>query len=333
MCDRARNKRFTVRDSMQSYASGIEVQENDDHTAKVDFDKGLNRSFPDTIDAEQKDVDARIDQLGNASDVDILPEKLPVMPDPTAMNLRYVESYSNPWQPDLVDNSSLLHRHIRRTAYDITAVLRLFCLTPVLRSRPFNRRDIKNTCYPHGLTYQATPLALTLIATFLTGFGSWSCEYFSGADIGFIGNTYGLWTLQDIHGKCQLWDVLFFSYNLDGSLIAARGLSMAAMFLGLAMLTSMSQAMQYHIVSWGIGLIFLVLLIVSIATTNIFNAWITFWLFTYVFFVLITRALFIHPVHRRISSRGSQIHCDLHDTVHAFDSVDVSCPLLTILHM
>jgi hypothetical protein len=156
------------------------------------------------------------------------------------------------------------------------------------------------------LTYQAIPLALTLIATFLTGFGSWSCEYYSGATIGFIGHSYGLWTLEDISGKCQLWDVLFFSYNLDGSLIAARGLSMSAMFLGLAMLTTMSQAMQYHIVSWGIGLTFVILLIVSISTTNIFNMWIIFWLFTYVFFVLITRALFIHPVHRRISSRGSK---------------------------
>ena len=179
----------------------------------------------------------------------------------------------------------------------------VYCLT---HSHNLIRRDIKSTFYPHTLTYQAIPLAFTLLATLFTGFGSWSCEYFSGARIGFVGDTYGLWTLEDINGKCQLWDVLFFSYNLDIALVTARGLSMSAMFLGLAVLTTMSLGMQYHIVIWGIGLIFLTLLIVSMTTTNIFNVWIIFWLFTYLFFILITRAIFIHPVHRRITLRGSK---------------------------
>jgi hypothetical protein len=156
------------------------------------------------------------------------------------------------------------------------------------------------------MTYQAIPLALTMIALLLTGFGSWSCKYFTGANIGFTGKYYGLWTIEDITGQCQLWDVLFFSYHLDGALVTARVMSMAAMMLGLAMLATMSQAMQYHIVSWGIGVVFFVVFITSLSTTSNFNVWVVFWWFTYVILVLIVRALFIHPVHRRISPRGSK---------------------------
>jgi hypothetical protein len=43
------------------------------------------------------------------------------------------------------------------------------------------------------------------------------------------------------------------------ALVTARGLSMAAMFLGLAILTTMSLGMQYHSVIWGIGLFFVAL--------------------------------------------------------------------------
>jgi hypothetical protein len=179
------------------------------------------------------------------------------------------------------------------------------CSSPSIRKNRRRWLTLRTACCPNGLSYQTIPFGLTLMAAFLTGFGSWSCTYFSGARIGFLGDTYGLWTLQDYGGKCQLWDVLFFSYHLDGALLAARVLSMSAMVLGLAMLTTMSLAMQNHFATWGIGLVFVLLLIASLATTNIFNVWIVFWLFSYIILILIIRALFIHPVHRRISARGS----------------------------
>lgn len=169
----------------------------------------------------------------------------------------------------------------------------------------YRERSFRNLCCPHGASIQAIPLALCLGALTLTGFGSWSCTYFQGANIGFTGGNYGLWTIEDVFGKCQLYDVLFFAYHLDGFLAAARLLSMASMILGLAMVTTMAQALQYHIVSWTVGFVFSLLFIVSVSTTKIFNVWTIFWLFTYIIFNLIVRALFIHPVHRRISKRGS----------------------------
>jgi hypothetical protein len=144
------------------------------------------------------------------------------------------------------------------------------------------------------------------VALSLTVVGSWSCTYFHGADIGFTGGSYGIWTLEDISGKCQLWDILFFSYHLSAHLEAARFLSMAAMIVGLSMLTTMAQAQQAHIVSWGIVLAFTILFVVSVSTTSVFNIWVLFGLFSYVILTLIVRALFIHPVHRRISARGSK---------------------------
>jgi len=116
-----------------------------------------------------------------------------------------------------------------------------------------------------------------------------------------------LWTLEDANGKCQLWDVLFFSYNLGSHLIAGRTFSMIAMLLGLALCTTTSQASQYHVFSWGIALILITIFLVSVSTTSIYNVWIVFWLLSYVMFVLIVRYMFVHPVPRRISKRGSQI--------------------------
>eukprot|EP00543_Licmophora_paradoxa_P012096 CAMPEP_0202465152 /NCGR_PEP_ID=MMETSP1360-20130828/64570_1 /ASSEMBLY_ACC=CAM_ASM_000848 /TAXON_ID=515479 /ORGANISM="Licmophora paradoxa, Strain CCMP2313" /LENGTH=477 /DNA_ID=CAMNT_0049088765 /DNA_START=60 /DNA_END=1493 /DNA_ORIENTATION=- len=78
------------------------------------------------------------------------------------------------------------------------------------------------------------------------------------------------------------------------------------MIIGLGMLTAMAQAIQAHIVTWGVGVAFLVLFLISVSTTNIFNVWIIFWLFTYVIMVFLVRALFIHPIHRRISDRGNK---------------------------
>jgi len=162
-----------------------------------------------------------------------------------------------------------------------------------------------------------------VLALFFTGYGSWSCDFFTGAKIGFTGGNYGLWTIQDIDGKCQLWSVLFFSYNLDPALIVARVLSMSAMVLGLALVTTMTQAMQYHVVTWGIGVVFFGIFLASLLSTSIFNVWAVFWLFTYIIYVLIVRALFIHPIHRRISPRGSK----------AIAACFLLCMLLTALTM
>jgi hypothetical protein len=145
------------------------------------------------------------------------------------------------------------------------------------------------------------------VALILTIVGSWSCNYFNGAEIGFTGGSYGIWTLEDNSGKCQLWDILFFSYHLDGNLEAARFFSMMAMIVGLSMVATMAQAQQAHIVSWGILLASTILFLVSVSNTNTYNIWIIFGLFSYVSLTLIVRSLFIHPVHRRISVRGSKI--------------------------
>jgi hypothetical protein len=145
------------------------------------------------------------------------------------------------------------------------------------------------------------------VALILTVVGSWSCNYFNGAEIGFTGGSYGIWTLEDTSGKCQLWDILFFSYHLDGNLEAARFFSMMAMIVGLSMVATMAQAQQAHIVSWGILLASTILFLVSVSNSNTYNIWIIFGLFSYVILTLIVRSLFIHPVHRRISVRGSKI--------------------------
>jgi hypothetical protein len=177
-----------------------------------------------------------------------------------------------------------------------------------LKRCEISERNIKSWCCPHGFTSPAIPLGLTVLALLCTCYGSWSCTYFEGANIDFTNHkNYGLWTIEDAYGKCQLWDVLFFSYNLDFSLKVARAMSMSSMVLGLAMVTTTSQALQCHIVSWGVGLILTIMFIISAATTSIFNLWAVFWLFTYIIYVLIVRYLFFHPVPRRISPRGSKM--------------------------
>jgi hypothetical protein len=75
----------------------------------------------------------------------------------------------------------------------------------------------------------------------------------------------------------------------------------------LSMLATMAQAQQAHIVSWGILLAFTIIFLVSVSTTSTYNVWILFGLFSYVILTLVVRSLFIHPVHRRISVRGSRI--------------------------
>ena len=171
-----------------------------------------------------------------------------------------------------------------------------------------SREKIKRMCVPHGIRHKQTvPMLACFVALTMSGIGSWHCSYFQGATISFTGNTYGLWTLEDVSGKCQLWDVLFFAYDLGAPLTAARCFSIATLLIGLALLTTMAQALEFHAFSWGIGMMFFVLFIVSVSTTSIYNVWVVFWLFTYISFILIVRSFFIFPVHRRISGRGTKI--------------------------
>ena len=179
-------------------------------------------------------------------------------------------------------------------------------------------KDIRTHCYPHGWNKHCWPLLLSFLAEVFTIWGSFSCQYFKGAAIEFTGNRYGIWTLEDVHGKCQLWSVLFYAYNLGGALRWARVMSMCAMVLGLAVLTTMAQAMQCHAISYGVGLILFLVFLVSVSTTSTFNIWIVWALFNYILFVLIVRATFVHPVARRISHRGKQYIAACQVACHVF---------------
>jgi hypothetical protein len=168
------------------------------------------------------------------------------------------------------------------------------------------KESTQNWCCPHGIDTHSIPLLLVLIATVLTFAGSWTCSYFNGAITGFTGNSYGLWTLEGTDGKCHPWDTLFFSYSVGDYLEAARALSMAAMVLGMSLLTAMSQALKCHFVSWSVGLAWFALFITALARSYEYNVWTIFFFLLYVVLVLIVRSLFVHPVHRAISSRGSK---------------------------
>ena len=140
-----------------------------------------------------------------------------------------------------------------------------------------------------------------------TAVGSWDCSYFHGATIVFTSAKYGLWSLQDASGKCQLWDQLFFSLDLGPVLRIARFFSMVVQLDGLALTAVMSQALQFHFGSWAILTALFILFLGSALASGLFNLWTFFFLFTYVIFTLIIRFLFIHPVHRKISQRGCKI--------------------------
>lgn len=167
--------------------------------------------------------------------------------------------------------------------------------------------ETKRNCFPKGFTKLLIPLCLSIVALTFTFAGSWQCAFFQGASLGFTGGKYGLWTLQDYSGHCQLWDVLFFSYSLGAPLITARVVSMTAMLLGLSLTTTMAQATQFHLASWGIGLALFVLFLISLVIAPRYNVWAVFWFCTYLLMVLIVRSLFVHPVPRRISKRGNRI--------------------------
>lgn len=64
-------------------------------------------------------------------------------------------------------------------------------------------------CCRHGITKHSIPLFLAAFALAFTGVGSWGCSYFVGATTGFTGDHYGLWTLENQEGKCQVRRVMF----------------------------------------------------------------------------------------------------------------------------
>jgi hypothetical protein len=164
-----------------------------------------------------------------------------------------------------------------------------------------------NWCRPRAIETHYIPLLLVLIATVFTFAGSWTCTYFIGATTGLTGNYYGLWTLEGTDGKCHPWDNLVLSYSLgDYHLKAARALSMTAMILGISLLTAMSQALKCHFVNWGVGLALFALFITALARSYEYNVWTIFFFLLYVVLVLIVRSIFVHPVLRAISSRGSK---------------------------
>jgi hypothetical protein len=151
------------------------------------------------------------------------------------------------------------------------------------------------------------PLVVAVVALSFSGCGSWYCNYFKGATISFTSAHYGLWTLQDVSGKCQLWDQLFFAYDMGPILRTARFFSMVVQLDGLALVVVLCQALQFHACCWAIFFSLLTMFLVSIFASGLFNLWTFFFLFNYILFILIARFLFIHPVHRRISARGCKI--------------------------
>lgn len=167
---------------------------------------------------------------------------------------------------------------------------------------------LHNALWTHPVTFkELSPLIASFVAFVLTGWGGYDCSYFHGARISFTGSNYGIWSLEDLNGQCKLWDTLFFAYDLGGHLIAARVFSMTSLLLGMGVFVTMVQALQVHLIAWSVGNLFVVLLLISLATTSFWNVWLCFWLFTYVVMNIIVRALFIHPYYRRISQNGNNI--------------------------
>jgi hypothetical protein len=191
----------------------------------------------------------------------------------------------------------------------IGTLIDLEFLTLTLLLKPFTREGDLLTCwFPHWSQKEIfIPFGFCCVAFILTGVGSWDCSYFHGAKISFTSANYGLWTLQDASGKCQLWDQLFFSFDLGPTLRTVRFISMVAQLNGLALMVVMAQALQFHAATWTIFLAFFLLFLSSVFATGLFNLWTFFFMFNYVMFTLIIRFLFIHPIHRRISKRGCKV--------------------------
>lgn len=151
-----------------------------------------------------------------------------------------------------------------------------------------------STTLKDTLGYYASPylvFAVTLAAGLCTFLASWSCQTFYGADLSFGGGGYGIWSLQDAAGKCQLWSVLFFAYRLDAPLRAARFCTMVGMLLGLTSMALQSQLLLPYgrLGGWlvGIGLVFW--LVDSLYYWWRFNVWASFFALAYFFQVLVIK--------------------------------------------
>mmetsp|Transcript_7923 Transcript_7923/g.11389 ORF Transcript_7923/g.11389 Transcript_7923/m.11389 type:complete len:587 (-) Transcript_7923:20-1780(-) len=161
-------------------------------------------------------------------------------------------------------------------------------------------------CCPNGtLDKHGLALVFGVLAMILTFTGGWHCSYFTGATTPFSGNSYGIWTVEDIYGDCQTWDTIYGSIELDSSLKAARAMSMIGILLGLSLVTAMTQALRCYFLAGVVLFFFVLMAILSLSIAPRFNPWAFFFLFFYMITIIIVRAIFIHPVHRVISRRGS----------------------------
>jgi hypothetical protein len=153
----------------------------------------------------------------------------------------------------------------------------------------FNRARLWKSIGPYCV------LLLCLFAAGLTFVASWSCNTFLGAEMPwFVGGGYGIWSLEDSQYNCQLWSVLFFAYQLDAPLRAARFLSMTAMLLSLASLAILTQIVPWgRIGSWVVACALMFWLGDSISYWWRFNVWSTFFILTYFFMVLVVKCFLL----------------------------------------
>lgn len=155
------------------------------------------------------------------------------------------------------------------------------------------------------------PLILSMIALVLTYSGGWDCTFFDGIGLPWQGNYYGLWTVESTQGHCVLWDTLYYSNSVDPPIYAAKVMVMVSMTFGLAIVDGLALVNCFHFINWGIGFIFLILLIVSIATSMIYNVWLAFYLCLHILIVLTARETLSHQgkvglARWRISPKGSR---------------------------
>ena len=166
---------------------------------------------------------------------------------------------------------------------------------------PEGQEDSKNNRCKYN-TRQAWrclgPYVVSLLCMFAAGFtfiASWSCNTFYGAEMPWIvGGGYGIWSLQDSHHNCQLWSVLFFAYDLDAPLRAARFFSMTAMLCSLAAIAILTQIIAWgRIGSWIVAIALIYWLAESISYWWRFNIWSTFFILTYFLMVLVVKCFLL----------------------------------------
>lgn len=137
-------------------------------------------------------------------------------------------------------------------------------------------------------------LWITIIATASTFVASWSCQAFYSADTYSTDGGYGVWSLEDSGGHCQLWGVLFFTHQLDVPLKVARFLSMMAMLASLATIAILTQIIHSgKVASWMMAIVFAYWLLDSIEYWWRFNVWSIFFIITYLWLVLFTKIVLL----------------------------------------